>query len=150
MNIQRGNKNEIQAIKTARRLHKIGYNFSYDTLFRYANTAHDNKEHELALYFSKVCNVLRPNSANILNLVGVSYFYLKKYRISLVAFKAAVYYNSEDSIYWANLARSYENLEEYEKALTYYQLSLKKEPGFRRSLLSVDRVKGLLQNQRQN
>lgn len=150
MNIYRKKNNVSLYIKTAKKYIHSGGTLDFDATWSIANTAHEMKDHENALFFAKYCNTLSPNNSSIYNLIGVAYFYLKKYKLSIIALKAAVYYNGNESIYLANLARSYEISEDYAKAFEYYKLSLKKDPNFKRAAMSLQRVEGLLQSKRQN
>lgn len=150
MNAYQGLGQNGNFIKTFVRYLKAGGEASFGWTFKNANWAHGLKLHEDALYLSQMSSKLSPNTASVLNLLGVSYFYLKKYRLSAISLKAAVALSPKTAIYSANLARTYEYLEWYKAAKKYYELCLKYDPSFKRSVISLKRVNGILAQNNNN
>jgi tetratricopeptide (TPR) repeat protein len=135
-------------LKVLRNQIENGKNYDYSVLWDGANRSFQIRDYDMVVFFSKQCNEKSPNRHSIYNLMGVAYYYLKQYRLSVIALKTAVAFMPKEPIYNANLGRSYEMLGEYAKAAEYYEVSLKYDPDFRRSALSLKRVKALLSNQK--
>lgn len=150
MNINREKKDLPSYLWAARKFVVSGGKFNWDSAWDLANVGYQIKDYESVVFFSKICNALSPNNHSVYNLLGVAYFYLKNYKLSIVALKSAVAFLPNDTIYNANLARSYEFVENYEKAAEYYRISLKNDPNFSRSALSLKKVEAILQAKKQN
>lgn len=125
---------------------EAGGKINGDVLWPLANLCHEMKDYESVVFFVKIYNTIQPNNHSAYNLIGVAYYYLNKYRLSVIALKTAVLFMPNEPIYSANLARSYEALGEYQKAYDFYKISLKNDPNFGRAALSLKRVETLLQN----
>jgi len=101
------------------------------------------KDYENTIIFCKYCNYLSPNNHSVFNLIGVTYYYLKKYDLSIIGLRSAVKLMPNEAIYLANLARSYEETGDYKNAYKYYKLSYEKDPNFGRARSGVERLKNM-------
>ncbi len=144
MNIHKDNRKTKSYIQTAAKYYKSGGKMSYEQLWKLANTGYQIKDYNSVVFYSRICNFKNPNKHQINNLLGVGYFYLKNYKLSVVALKVAYYYAPREVIYSANLARSYEYLEKYKLAYKFYKKSLAVDPNFTRSAIALKRVQGLM------
>ncbi len=150
MKVYKSTKKLKLYIATSKKFVKSGGKMSYTEMWKTANTAFQYKDYKSVLFFTNICNYRNPNNHSIMNLMGVAYFYMKKYKLSIIALKVAVLYASYDVIYTANLGRTYEHIGAYKKAYKYYKLSLKNDPNFSRSVTAVKRLKALLMSEANN
>jgi len=148
MNLYNEKKDTFNYLKMAKKYALYDGQITHEMAWNFANIAFNIKDYDTIIFFTKICNALKPNDHSTFNLMGVAYFYLNQYKPSVVSLKAAMALNPTQSIYAANLARSYERLEQWEKAEEYYKISLKYDPGFQRSAVSLKKVQAILQNTR--
>ena len=147
MNFYKNNRRYSSFFKTLKRYHRYGGRYYYAELWKLSQLAFEIKDHDTVIYLTRRCNKLNPNNHSVLNMMGVSYYYLKKYRLSVIALKAAVKTKVDHDIYNANLARTYVSLGAYKKAYFYYKQALKYNPKLLRASTSIEKVKNLMKTQ---
>jgi len=141
-------KDTSNQLTFGKRYVNAGGQITSEMAWNLANIAFQIKDYHSIVIFSKLYNSMKADDHSNYNLLGVAYFYLQQYKPSVIALKTALVLRPNEPIYAANLARSYEMMEHYEKAAEFYKLSLKYDPGFKRSAISLKRVEAILQNKR--
>lgn len=140
MEIYKEKKHQESYLAATKQYIRAGGRINYDSAWALGNYAHQVKKYNDVVIFSKICLTLSPNNHSIYNLMGVAYYYLKKHQLSVVALKSAVTLSAGEPIYTANLARSYESLEDRANAIKYYKLALKNDPQFQRASTALRRL----------
>jgi len=122
---------------------KLGGNVKYQDVWAAAMGSFEIKDYNNTITFCKYSNYLSPNNHSVFNLMGVAYYYIQNYELSVIALRSAVKLMPDEAIYIANLARSYEDMKDYKNAYKYYKISLQKDPNFIRSRAALERLKNM-------
>ncbi len=80
------------------------------------------------------------------NLMGFCHFMLKNHNASIACFKEVLKYTPDSGIDHASIASNYRELQNYEKAIEYYQLALTLDPSLDFAIENIKRLEPLITN----
>lgn len=118
---------------------QINPSIDYATIYEAAVKAYLMKNYPLAIHFTQRAHFLKPQDPEPLNLMGVSYFYMNSYKLSIVALRFAIKY-SNDVNYYANLARSYAKNGQISEAKKYYSKAIALMPNYKRAFVELTKL----------
>lgn len=79
---------------------------------------------------------------DIFNLMGFCHFMLKNHETAITCFKRVIELNPSSGIDYANIASNYRDLGQTEKAISFYTLALKLDPGLDFARTNLEKLKG--------
>jgi tetratricopeptide (TPR) repeat protein len=119
---------------------KIEPNIDFNLVYDASVMAFLSRDYKRTIILTQRAHFLKPQDPETLNLMGVSYYYLKSYKPSIAALRFTIKY-SKDPNHYANLARSYVKDNQIGKAIEVYQKALDIMPHFRRALVELNRLR---------
>lgn len=79
---------------------------------------------------------------DIFNLMGFCHFMLKNHETAIRCFERVIELNPSSGIDYANIASNYRDLGQTDKAISYYTLALKIDPGLDFARANLEKLKG--------